>query len=170
MTDDLAFSLVYEELRSLASQRLANERNSQDLSTTVLVHEAWAKLAGATMVWNDKSHFLRLASIAIRRILIDLARQRITEKRGGKHVRVPLRDVASPTRPEEILALDDALALLAESKPHHAKLVELRFFGGLTGDEAASVLGVSPATADRMWRYARSWLQIAMDKNQERIT
>jgi RNA polymerase sigma factor (TIGR02999 family) len=113
--------------------------------------------------WQNRTHFLRTAATAMRRILVDRARAKLTAKRDGGQ-RVELPDIAAPLPDEQLLALDELLVKLAAIKPDHAKLVELRFFAGLTGDEAAEALGVSPATADRMWRYARAWLQVEIGK------
>jgi RNA polymerase sigma factor (TIGR02999 family) len=156
--------LVYGELRQLAAAKLAAENPGQTLDATALVHEAWLKLAGgASVEWQGRTHFLRAAATAMRRILVDRARARHAGKRdpGGPRVELP-PDPAAPLPDEQLLALDVALERLARTKPDHARLVELRFFAGLEGDEAAASLGVSPATADRMWRYARAWLQVEL--------
>jgi RNA polymerase sigma factor (TIGR02999 family) len=155
--------LVYDELRKLAAANLACEVPGQTLDATALVHEAWLKLADASVEWQNRTHFLRTAATAMRRILVDRARAKRTAKRDGGQ-RVELRDIAAPLPDEQLLALDELLVKLAAIKPDHAKLVELRFFAGLTGDEAAEAIGVSPATADRMWRYARAWLRAEMNQ------
>jgi RNA polymerase sigma factor (TIGR02999 family) len=155
--------LVYDELRKLAAAKLAAEQPGQTLDATALVHEAWLKLADASVEWQDRTHFLRTAATAMRRILVDRARAKRTAKRDGGQ-RVELPDIAAPLPDEQLLALDELLVKLAAIKPDHAKLVELRFFAGLTGDQTAEALGVSPATADRMWRYARAWLQVEMNQ------
>lgn len=152
--------LVYDELRRLAAAKLAAERPSYTLNPTALVHEAWLRLANATVEWQDRTHFLRTAATAMRRILVDRARAKLAAKRSGQ--RGELHDLAAPLPDEELLILDEALEKLAASKPDHAKLLELRYFVGLTGDEAAAALGVSPATADRMSRYAKAWLKVEM--------
>ncbi len=153
--------LVYDELRKLAATRLAAEQPGYTLDATALVHEAWLALAPASVDWQDRTHFLRTAATAMRRILVDRARAKATAKRaGGRRVDLVAAPAALPDA--DLLALDDALEALAADKPDHARLVELRFFGGLTGAEAAEALGVSPATADRMWRYARAWLRVAL--------
>jgi RNA polymerase sigma factor (TIGR02999 family) len=153
--------LVYDELRKLAAARLAAESPGHTLDATALVHEAWLKLADASVEWQDRTHFLRTAATAMRRILVDRARAKLTTKRDGGQ-RVELPDLAAPLPDEQLLALDKALTKFAATKPDHARLVELRFFAGLSGDEAAEALAVSPATADRMWRFARAWLQIEL--------
>ena len=161
MTPDELLPLVYGELRKLAAAKLAGEKPGHTLNATALVHEVWLKLAGASVDWQDQSHFLRTAATAMRRILVDRARARQTAKRDGGR-RVELTDVPVPLRTDEVLALDAALEKLAAIKPEHARLVELRYFAGQTGDEAAAALNISPATADRMWRFARAWLQIEL--------
>jgi RNA polymerase sigma factor (TIGR02999 family) len=156
---------VYDELRRLAAAKLAQERPGQTLQATALVHEAWPRLAGASVEWQDRNHFLRVAATAMRRILVDRARARQTTKRGGDAVHVDGLDIAAPVPEPELIALDEALDRLAAIKPDHARLIELRYFAGLTGDEAAEALGVSPATADRMMRYARAWLHVEIAGN-----
>jgi RNA polymerase sigma factor (TIGR02999 family) len=153
---------VYDELRRLAAAKLAQEKPGQTLQATALVHEAWLRLAEASVEWRDRDHFLRVAATAMRRILVDQARAKQTAKRGGDGVRVDGIDIAVPVPEPELLALDEALDRLAAIKPDHARLIELRYFAGLTGDQAALALGISPATADRMWRYARAWLQVEL--------
>lgn len=161
MTPNDLLPLVYDELRKLAAARLAAEQPGHTLDATALVHEAWLKLADASVEWQDRTHFLRTAATAMRRILVDRARAKKTAKRDGGH-RVELVDFSAPLQDDELLALDAALEKLASIKPDHARLVELRYFAGQTGDEAAAALNVSPATADRMWRFARAWLQVEM--------
>ncbi len=144
--------LVYDELRKLAAQRLAQEKPGQTLQPTALVHEAYLRLVGSDQDarWTSRGHFIAAAAEAMRRILIDHARKKQTQKRGGGLHREP---------DDELLALDEALHKLAVEDPEKARLVELRYFAGLTGEEAAQVLGISPSTADRHWAYARAWLQ-----------
>jgi RNA polymerase sigma factor (TIGR02999 family) len=154
--------LVYDELRRLAAARLANERPDHTLDATALVHEAYLRLVGSAdgQRWAGRTHFFSTAATAIRRILVDHARARRADKRGGAAARVPLDAVPAAPEPDaELLALDEALNRLAERDPTKARLVELRYFAGLTGDEAATALGISPATADRHWAFARAWLQ-----------
>jgi RNA polymerase sigma factor (TIGR02999 family) len=153
--------VVYDELRILAAAKLAHEKPGQTLQATALVHEAWLRLAGsnARQGFSDRAQFFAAAASAMRRILIDRARRRKTEKRGGQRDREPLDGLAAPETDEELLALNEALARLAEQDPQKARLVELRYFVGLTGEEAAEVLGISASTADRHWVFARAWLQ-----------
>jgi RNA polymerase sigma factor (TIGR02999 family) len=158
--------LVYDELRKLAAAKLAAESPGHTLDATALVHEAWLKLADASVEWQDRSHFLRTAATAMRRILVDRARAKLTAKRDGGERR-DLPDIAAPLPDPELLAMDEALTNFAAVKPDHAKLVELRFFAGMTGDEAAEALGVAPATADRMWRFARAWLKVELDQTSD---
>ena len=157
--------LVYDELRKLAAQKLANEKPGQTLQPTALVHEAYLRLVGSQSedaqlpTYKDRGHFFAAAATAMRRIIIDTARRKKTRKRGGAFQRQPLEAIAAPEADEEMLALDEALDKLAVQDPAKARLVELRYFAGLTGEQAAAVLGISPTTADRHWAYARAWLQ-----------
>jgi RNA polymerase sigma factor (TIGR02999 family) len=153
--------LVYDELRKLAALRMAEERPDHTLDATALVHEAYLRLVGGTepRQYADRGQFFAAAAAAMRRILIDSARRRQALKRGGGAARVPLDGLPAPEPDEELLALHEALDKLAAADPQKAKLVELRYFGGLTGEQAAAVLGISPATADRHWAFARAWLQ-----------
>ena len=153
---------VYEELRKLAAARMAAENPGHTLQATALVHEAYLQLVKGeetTRQYRDRGHFFAAAATAMRRILVDAARAKLTIKRGGDHHREPLVDVAAPTSDDELIELHAALDRLALEEPLKAKLVELRYFGGLTGDQAAEVLGISPSTADRHWAFARAWLQ-----------
>ncbi|MFT3883105.1 MAG: ECF-type sigma factor [Gemmatales bacterium] len=165
MTPDELLPQVYTELRRLATAKLKSEQPGQTLSATALVHEAWLRISEASMGFNDRSHFFRTAATAMRRILVDRARAKMTKKRDGGQ-RVTLDDAPDSMPDEQLLSLDEALSELSKEKPEHAKLVELRFIIGLSGDEAAQVLGISPATADRMWRYARAWLQVKLGEGQ----
>ena len=153
--------LVYAELRKLAAQKLSQEERGQTLDATALVHEAYVRLVGSEtqQQYNDQSHFFAAAAIAMRRILIDSARRKRAARHGGGRLRESLQDVASPAPDDELLALDEALQKLTAQDPIKGRLVELRYFAGLTGEQAASVLGLSPSTADRYWAYARAWLQ-----------
>ena len=157
--------LVYEELRKLAAARLAQEKPGQTLQATALVHEAYLRLVGpeSKQQWDSRGHFFGAAAEAMRRILVEQARKKARLKRGGERQRIDQNDselaMASPDSTEtDILALDEALTRLAEQHPEKARLVQLRYFAGFTVDEAAEALGISPATADRHWAYARVWL------------
>ena len=153
--------LVYEQLRKLAAAKLAQEKPGQTLQATALVHEAYLRLVGGETraSYRGRSHFFATAAIAIRRILVDNARAKRTEKRGGGRLRESLQEVAAPESDDELLALHEALDKLAAEDPLKSQLVELRYFAGLTGEQAAEVLGISPSAADRHWAYARAWLQ-----------
>jgi RNA polymerase sigma factor (TIGR02999 family) len=155
--------LVYDELRKLAAQKMAQEKPGQTLQATALVHEAYLRLVDAKKVqhWNSRGHFFAAAAEAMRRILIDNARRRQAQKRGGQIKRVDLDalELADHQASAKLLAMDDALIRLAAEDRVKAELVKLRYFGGLTTQEAASILGISTATADRYWAYARAWLQ-----------
>jgi RNA polymerase sigma factor (TIGR02999 family) len=159
--------LVYNELRRLAAHKLAQEKPGQTLQATALVHEAYARLVGSGDTpggseprWDSRGHFFAAAAEAMRRILIDHAREKHAQKRGGDWTRLDIDDVELVTRttPDQLLALDDALARLSREDPAAARLVELRYFAGLTVDEAGKALGISTATAYRHWKYARVWL------------
>ena len=154
--------LVYEELRKLAAARLAQEKPGQTLQATALVHEAYVRLVGlgSSDRWDSRGHFFAAAAEAMRRILVDTARHKGRAKRGGNLQRcdVDLANFVTAENSDEILSLDMALTELAEEQPVKAELVKLRYFAGLTSAEAAGVLRISTATADRYWRYARAWL------------
>jgi RNA polymerase sigma factor (TIGR02999 family) len=158
---DQLLPLVYDELRRLAAQKLAHEKSGHTLEATALVHEAYLRLVGQQepRSYRDRSHFFAAAAAAMRRILIESIRRKRTRKRGGDWKRQPLEAVIAPEPDDELLALDEALQKLAAIDPKKAKLVELRHFAGLTGEQAAEVLGISATTADRHWAYARAWLQ-----------
>jgi len=161
--------LVYEELRRLAAAQMAHERPGQTLNATALVHEAYLRLVGEQHFAN-RSHFFRVAAEAMRRILIDRARRKQRLKHGGLLERVPLSDVepAAEAPAEELLALDAALDRFAEVDPVKAELVKLRYFGGLSEEEAAAALGISRATASRYWTFARAWLIHALEEPVEK--
>jgi RNA polymerase sigma factor (TIGR02999 family) len=164
--------LVYDELRRLAALKLAQERPGQTLSTTALVHEAYLRLAGdAAHDWDNRGHFFAAAAEAMRRILVENARRKQRLKHGGGRHRVQLADMAAPTGAptDDLLALHEALHRFAQEDPVKARLVELRFFAGLPVEEAAHCLGISRATADRYWAYARAWLyeQIHAGENSD---
>jgi RNA polymerase sigma factor (TIGR02999 family) len=149
--------LVYDELRRLAAAKLAREPEDHTLDATALVHEAYLKLGGA-QTFATKSGFMRAAAEAMRRVLVDHARGKRADKRGGDRRRVDLPDVALPMEDSDLLVLDEALAEFAAMDREAAELVQLRYFAGLTIPQAAEVLGISPRTADRTWAYARAWL------------
>ena len=158
---DRLFSLVYQELKQIAHRCLHGERRGHTLNTTALVHEAYLKLVDIDQVqWQDRAHFLAVAARAMRRILVSYARKHTAQKRGGRHAHVPLSVVSdlADRRAEDVLALDDALDRLGALNDRLARTVELRFFGGLTIDETAEVLGVSRNTVKRDWAKARAWL------------
>src|SRR6478735_229945 len=167
--------LVYEELRKLAAHKLAEERSGQTLQATALVHEAYLRLVMPTgevpdgQHWDGRRHFFAAAAEAMRRILINRARDRGRLKRGGQWRRLRLDhiDLSVAEPPDELLPLNDALDQLAQEDPECAELVKLRFFAGLTLDEAAETLGVVRRTADRYWAFARSWLYAALSKGED---
>lgn len=157
--------LVYEELRRLAAQKLSHEKPGQTLQATALVHEAWLRLIQAEdRTWNDPKHFFCVAAQAMRRILIENARRKQSVRHGGQMQRVNLEDIspAGPMKPDELLALDEALGRLATEDLDAARLVELRFFAGLGHQEAAEIMGITRRVADGLWAYARTWLFEAM--------
>jgi RNA polymerase sigma factor (TIGR02999 family) len=158
--------LVYDELRRLAAQRLGHERPGQTLQPTALVHEAYLRLVGSGTPahWSGCGHFFAAAAEAMRRILVEQARRKRSLKRGGGRQREPadLDALLAGGRAPDVLTLHEALEQLAAHDAVKAKLVELRFFAGLTLDQAAGCLGIAPRTADRAWRYARAWLYAAM--------
>jgi RNA polymerase sigma factor (TIGR02999 family) len=153
--------LVYDELRRLAARKLAQEKPGQTLQPTALVHEAYTRLVGGgEQRWDGRGHFFAAAAEAMRRVLIDRAREKRSARRGGDRQRldVDAADVATRATPDQLLAIDDALARLAGDDPAAAQLVELRYFAGLTVEEASKAIGISTATAYRRWNYARAWL------------
>ncbi|HEV3446901.1 MAG TPA: ECF-type sigma factor [Gemmataceae bacterium] len=154
--------LVYEELRRLAAQKMGLEAPGQTLQATALVHEAYLRLVGAQkgQRWDSRGHFFAAAAEAMRRILINRARDKKRVKRGGERRRVDLDriEIALDTNDEQLIALDEALTQLAVEAPEAARLVNLRFFAGLTLKDAAVSLGLAPRTAERQWAYARAWL------------
>jgi RNA polymerase sigma factor (TIGR02999 family) len=154
--------LVYDELRKLAAQRLAQEKPGQTLQATALVHEAYLRLVGANpeQPWNSRGHFFAAAAEAMRRILVEQARRKQRVRHGGGRQRIDLDEACAVVQPpsDDLLALDEALTRLADRDPVRADLVKLRFFAGLTMPEAARALGISLATAERYWTFARTWL------------
>jgi RNA polymerase sigma-70 factor, ECF subfamily len=164
--DDL-LPLVYGELRRLAASYLRRERADHTLQPTALVHESYLRLVDQTQVrWQNRAHFFGVAAQMMRRILVDHARERVAEKRGGGAERLSLDEniAVSGERARELVALDEALARLAEIDPEKSRVVELRFFGGLSVEETAEVLGVSAPTVKRHWRMAKAWLYGQMQK------
>jgi RNA polymerase sigma factor (TIGR02999 family) len=166
--------LVYDELRKLAAQRMAKEAAGHTLQATALVHEAYLRLVGSDRDsdrgWDSRGHFFAAAAEAMRRILIDHARAKGAVKRGGpvRKLQLDASHLTLGSVPAELLDLDESLAKLGQEDPVKAELVKLRFFTGLTLDEAAKALGISPATADRHWSYARAWLYADMSRGQQR--
>jgi RNA polymerase sigma factor (TIGR02999 family) len=169
--------LVYDELRKLAAQKMAQEKTSQTLEATALVHEAYLRLVvnsgSATARSNDQSwqgrgHFFAAAAEAMRRILIERARHKQSLKAGGGRDRVDIGDIELAGGPpnEDLLALDEALQKLERQDPRKAKLVNLRYFAGLTNEQAAAALGISTSTADNDWAYARAWLRIELSPDR----
>jgi RNA polymerase sigma factor (TIGR02999 family) len=159
--------LVYDELRQLAAQKLAHEAAGQTLQPTALVHEAYLRLVGEGEEphWDSRGHFFAAAAEAMRRILVENARRKGSQKRGGDRGRADfdVSELAAPELREDVLALDEALIQLAAVDPQAAQLVQLRYFAGLTLAEAAQILGVSARTVDRLWAYARAWLYQALE-------
>jgi RNA polymerase sigma factor (TIGR02999 family) len=154
--------LVYDELRKLAAQKLAQEKPGQTLQATALVHEAYLRLVDEKEVrrWDTRGHFFAAAAEAMRRILVEHARRKQSQKHGGGRQRIDLDQVtvSAPEPNDELLDLDEALTRLAAADPQSAELVKLRYFAGLTIPQAAEALGVAPRTADALWAYARAWL------------
>jgi RNA polymerase sigma factor (TIGR02999 family) len=154
--------LVYDELRSLAAHKLAQEAPGQTLQATGLVHEAYMRLVDVDRAqhWNSRGHFFAAAAEAMRRILVESARRKKAVKRGGDHVKVELDqlEIAAFDRCDDLLALDEALSEFTAVDPKAAELVKLRYFAGLTNKQAAEVLGISSRTADSFWAFARAWL------------
>lgn len=162
--------LVYDELRRLAQREMAKERRGHTLQPTALVHEAYLRLVGGAEVrWEGRVHFFRAAAQAMRRILVDSARRRATQKHGGA-ARVPLSEAGDPAdepRPAELLALDESLDRLEERDPRKADVVKLRYFAGLSIDDTGAALGVTPRTVTRDWTAAKAWLFRDMTGNHE---
>ncbi len=162
---DRLVALVYQELRAIARRQLRRRRPGQTITTTVLVHEAYLRLADRGAAWQDRSHFLAVAALAMRHVLVDAARRRTAKKRGGDEVRITFdaldpapEESGADARAVEILAVDRALTALAALNERLSKLVELRFFAGLTEEEAAEAMGTSERTVRRDWRKARAFL------------
>lgn len=161
-TDQL-LPLVYEELRKLAADRLSREKPGQTLQATALVHEAWLRLVkneGVQSNWNGRGHFFGAAAEAMRRILVEQARRKSRIKHGGELERVEFVEIPALTTSDshDLVVLDEALHKLEQQEPDKAQLVKLRYYAGLSNEEAAAALGISPATASRHWVYSRAWL------------
>jgi RNA polymerase sigma factor (TIGR02999 family) len=164
---DQLLPLVYDELRRLAAHKMAQEAPGQTLQPTALVHEAWLRLGGcADQQWQGRAHFFAAAAEAMRRILIDRARRKKAARHGGGQQRVDIQelDLASPTEDDQLLAVSEALDKLAAQHKTEAELVKLRYFVGLTNEEAAEVLGIAPRTAKHYWTHARAWLYQEISK------
>jgi RNA polymerase sigma factor (TIGR02999 family) len=164
---DQLFALVYEELRNVAQHYMRLERTGHTLQPTALVNELYLRLvASETVTWQNRAHFFAVAAQTLRRILIDSARARNAGKRGGDQLKMSLTALKSAvnTHDEDLLSIDEALHRLAEFEPRAARVVELRFFGGLTEHEVAEVLGISESTAKRDWKVARAWLMTQLSR------
>ena len=162
--------LVYAELRRLARLRISHERSINTLQPTALVHEAYLRLVDQTRVnWQSRAHFYGVAASMMRRVLIDQARERASQKRGGTVVRLSLDDVQAPLeqRAADLVALDDALLRLSEFDDRKSKIVEMRFFGGLSEDDIASILSISRRTVMREWKVAKLWLYRELSETAE---
>ena len=166
---DQLVPIIYGELRRIASTYLSRERENHTLQPTALVNEAFLRLIGQDVEWQNRSHFIGVAAQMMRRVLVDHARGKQALKRGGDVTMIELSpDVAAADREYQILALDDALQQLATLDERQAKIVELRFFGGLTIEETAEAIGVSPATVKREWTMARAWLHREISRTGDR--
>jgi RNA polymerase sigma-70 factor (ECF subfamily) len=162
--------LVYDELRRLASSYLRQERSDHTLQPTALVHEAYLRLVDQKNVhWKDKGHFFAITAQLMRRILVDHARSHLAEKRGSGAAKVPLEDavVMSNERPDDLLAVDESLTRLGRMDPQQARIVELRIFAGLSVEDTADLLGISPATVKRDWSMAKAWLSLEIGKSRD---
>jgi RNA polymerase sigma factor (TIGR02999 family) len=162
-------SMVYEELRRLAAARMALESPGQTLQATALVHEAWLRLTNDDKrKWNDRTHFFAAAAEAMRRILVDNARRKRAQRRGGGHQRVEIPEIGSAVdeNGDKVLAVNEALEKFAVLDPQKAELVKLRYFVGMTIEQAAEALGISERTAKRFWAFARSWLHEEIKAHQ----
>lgn len=158
---DQLLALVYDELRQLAARKLAHEAPGQTLQPTALVHEAWLKLVGAEdRKFNNRGHFFAAAAEAMRRILIDRARRRLTQRHGGGYERVELDEnrLVAPDADEQLIAIDEALEKLAREHPVQAQVVKLRYYAGMTNEETAQLLDLSVSTVKNYWAFARAWL------------
>jgi RNA polymerase sigma factor (TIGR02999 family) len=166
---DRLLELLYAELRRIAAGYLRGERQNHTLQPTALVHEAYIRLIDQRDVtWQNRAHFLGVAAQVMRRLLVDHARKHVADKRGGLLARVTLDDAieASSGRSPDLVALDTALTALEAEKPRLAKIVELRYFGGMTIDETAEAIGLGTATVERDWKFARAWLRRHLEQNE----
>jgi len=164
--------LVYGELRRLAAHKMALETPGQTLQPTALVHEAWLRLVGnEDRKWNDRTHFFAAAAEAMRRILVDNARRKLTQRHGGGGQRVEMPEIASAVteQDDKVLAVNDALEKLAQLDPAKAELVKLRYFVGMTIEQASEAMGISERTAKRYWTFARAWLSEEIRAQQKRM-
>jgi RNA polymerase sigma factor (TIGR02999 family) len=166
---DQLLPLVYAELRRVAAQKMARETPGQTLQATALVHEAWIRVGGENQSWENRAHFFGAAAEAMRRILIDRARSKRAERHGAGQERVNVDDVEiiAPVQDEELLAVHETIDRFAVHQPEKAELVKLRYFAGLTIEEAADVLGISAPTAKRFWAFARAWLFREISKKEK---
>jgi RNA polymerase sigma factor (TIGR02999 family) len=166
---DQLLPLVYDELRRLAANKMGHESPGQTLQPTALVHEAWLRLAGEAQRWNGRAHFFGAAAEAMRRILIEKARRKRAARHGGGQPRIDIAEIeiAGPANEDDLLAVNDALDKLAARDKQKAELVKLRYFVGLTTEEAARVLGISVPTADRWWNFSRAWLFEEIERQQK---
>jgi len=163
--------LVYEELRRMATHRLAGERNNHTLQPTALVHEAWMKISGDdARVWNGRQHFFAAAAEAMRRILVDRARRRLAAKRGAGEAHLDADDleIPAPAPADQLLAVNEALEKFSTVDARKAELVKLRYFVGMTYEEAAEAVGIAVPTAKEWWAYARAWLRVEMSEASTR--
>lgn len=169
--DDL-LPLIYDELRTLAAQKLAHEHAGQTLEATALVHEAYLRLVDRDTPphWSGRGHFFAAAAEAMRRILVENARRKHRLKHGGGRIREPERDIPGPEKPEELLALDAALDRLATTNPKAAELVKFRYFAGFSNADAAGLLGISPRKAQQIWAYARAWLRVELGDDESGVS
>ncbi len=163
---DALMPLVYDQLRRMAARCMSSERDGHTLPATALVHEAYLRLAGSDANWENRVHFYAVAARVMRHILLDHAKANRREKRGGEQARVPLDEalVVSPDPPSQLIELDEALQSLAERDQRKSDVVEFLFFGGMTYDETAAALGISPATVHRELKMAKAWLYSYLDR------
>ncbi len=164
---DRLLPIVYDELRRLAASQFKQEKPGQTLQATALVHDAYIRLVDVEQAqhWNSRGHFFAAAAQSMRRILVDRARRKLSEKHGGQFSRIELEpdQIPAPNKSIDLVALDDVLDALAEHDQRKAELVKLRYFAGLTIRQAADVLGISESTADADWAYAKSWLRVHLE-------